>query len=95
MTKCEKKLWAVIRKDQLGVRVLRQKVIEGFIIDFYIHKYKLIIEVDGESHNGNERNDSFREEILRAKGYRIIRFWDWEVDDDLEDVLWRIKAEFT
>lgn len=94
MTKCEKKLWAVVRKDQLGVRVLRQKVIEGFIADFYIHKHKLIIEVDGESHNSKEKHDSFRKGILSAKGYRVIRFWDWEVDDDLDSVLGRIKAEF-
>lgn len=93
MTISEKKLWAAIRKDQLGVRVLRQKIIGNFIADFYIRKHKLIIEVDGGSHNGKEKFDLFREAALREKGYKFVRFWDWEVSDDLNSVLERIKAE--
>jgi very-short-patch-repair endonuclease len=94
MTKAEKKLWARIRNDQLGVRVLRQKVIYRYIADFYIANHKLIIEVDGESHN--ERNDKDRERdlLLIKLGYRVLRIVDYEISEDLEEVVLKIKNEF-
>jgi len=92
-TNAEKMLWARIRKDQLGVRVLRQKVIHKYIVDFYVAKYKLIIEVDGESHNRRSVQDQTRENLLSSMGYSVIRFDDHEINNDIEDVVNRIISK--
>jgi very-short-patch-repair endonuclease len=90
MTLGEKLLWVAIRQDVLGCRVLRQKIIGKYIADFYIAKYKLIIEVDGDSHNYREQSDQERQERLESWGYTVIRFWDYEIQNDLEFVLEKI-----
>lgn len=94
MTVCEKLLWNRIRHDQLGYRVLRQKVIGNYIVDFYIFEFKLIIEVDGESHNERLLSDSRRQKLLENLGYQMIRFWDYEIQDNIERVVEKIKGCF-
>ena len=50
MTEPEKRLWSILRNNQLGVKFRRQHGIGHYIVDFYCPELKLIIEVDGESH---------------------------------------------
>ena len=63
MTDAEKILWTRLKSNQLGVRFKSQHPINIFIVDFYCHKYKLVIEVDGDYHK--EQKD-YDEEIGRA-----------------------------
>jgi very-short-patch-repair endonuclease len=80
MTSAEKKLWYEYLRE-FPLRVLRQKPIDNFIVDFYCAKLKLVIEVDGDSHftdDGIER-DRQRTEILEGYGLKIIRFTNDEV----------------
>ena len=65
------------------IRFQRQKTIDNFIADFYCHKAKLVIEIDGSQHrteNGKEK-DEFRTSILEGHGLKVIRFTNRQIDD--------------
>lgn len=70
------------------VRFQRQKAIDNFIADFYCHKAKLIIEIDGEQHfteKGMER-DEFRTEILEGYDLKVIRFTNRQINTNFSGV---------
>ena len=70
------------------IRFQRQKSIDNFIADFYCHKAKLIIEIDGKHHYTAEglQKDEFRTEILEGYGLKIIRFTNNQIDNNFFDV---------
>ncbi len=76
MTEAERKLWNFLRGDQLGVRFRRQAPIGPYIADFTCLKAKLIIELDGEQHYTPEgiAHDKKRDEYLRRRGLKVLRF---------------------
>jgi len=90
-TKAEIKLWCeVLRNRQLlGYSFLRQRPISNYIVDFFCRELKLIIEVDGLSHQFEEAQtgDYNREQHLKQLGYHIIRFNDDEVMNDIPNVI--------
>ena len=95
-TDAETLLWHLLRDRQLlGFKFRRQHVIEGYITDFYCHKARLIIDVDGGGHIGEEqaRYDAKRTMHLQTLGLRVIRFWNHEVLKQTDDVLEAIVAE--
>ena len=97
MTPQERKLWGVIRNRQFyGYRFLRQYVIDIYIVDFICREKKLIIEIDGGQHNEpkNLEYDKQRSLYLESKGYRIIRFWNNEIDNNLTGVYQQLQKEF-
>ena len=69
-------------------RFQRQKVIDSFIADFYCHKAKLIIEIDGASHFTPEgkKRDAFRTEVLKEYDLTVIRFTNRQIDDHFKEV---------
>lgn len=83
LTPAERKLWAVIRNDQLGVNFRRQHAIGKYIPDFACIKKKLIIELDGSQHIEQAEYDAQRTEFLQSQGYKVIRFWNNEVMNDI------------
>jgi len=92
MTDAEKTLWNALRANRLdGWHFRRQQVIDGFIVDFYCHAAALVIEVDGEIHETQKEADVERDHALTARGFRIQRFTNDEVQKDLPDVLKKIK----
>ena len=76
------------------VRFQRQKAIDNFIADFYCHKAKLIIEIDGSQHytEVNKQADAFRTEILEGYGLKVIRFTNRQVDTNFREVCRYIDA---
>jgi very-short-patch-repair endonuclease len=68
MTPAEKILWNELRANKLGVHFRRQQVIAGFIVDFYCHKFALVVEVDGDIHDLQKEEDERREKVLSALG---------------------------
>ena len=97
MTSQERKVWDVIRNRQFyGYRFLRQYVIGVYIVDFICREKKLIIEIDGGQHNEpkNLEYDKQRSLYLESKGYRIIRFWNNEIDNNLTGVYQQLQKEF-
>ena len=92
MTPAEKKLWYSYLKT-FKFRVLRQRPIDNFVVDFYCAEFKLVIEVDGDSHFTNEGKDydKSRTEILEGYGLKVMRFTNDEVLNTLESVCQRIE----
>jgi very-short-patch-repair endonuclease len=93
-TPWESKLWKRLRAGRFfGVKFRRQEVVDDYIIDFYCHAKKLVIELDGGHHNHelNKNLDNQRQKILESKGYTILRFWNSEIDSNLEGVLEKIR----
>ena len=90
-TPAEHKLWARIRNDQLGVTFRRQHAVGNYIPDFCSPKAKLIIELDGSQHLEQEEYDKERTAYLESKGYKVIRFWNKDVMNDMDSVIHAIK----
>ncbi len=87
LTPAERKLWAHIRNDQLGVNFRRQHAIGIYIPDFCSPKAKLIIELDGSQHLEQQEYDNERTKYLESQGYKVIRFWNNHVMNDIEGVI--------
>ncbi len=93
-TIAEKLLWEKLRNNQLeGLKFRRQHPVNIYIADFYCHKFKLIIELDGDYHDQEEQKqkDEVRTEVLRLNDLKIIRFKNEEVEQDINQVLTTIK----
>ena len=73
ITDGEYSLWKLIRNNNLEYKFRRQTSIGSYIVDFYCHKLKLIIEVDGGIHNDQIEYDTKRETWLKNQGYNILR----------------------
>jgi len=90
----EHKLWQRLRNRQLGGLKFRRQVPVGkFIADFICHEARLLIEVDGPSHEQREQYDSRRTDILETHGFRVIRFLNEDVHRNLDDVCRTILRE--
>lgn len=70
------------------IRFQRQKAIDHFIADFYCHRAKLVIEIDGSQHFSEEgrRMDQFRTEILEGYDLKVIRFTNMQIDNNFRGV---------
>jgi very-short-patch-repair endonuclease len=95
MTHAEKIVWEHIRNNKLGVRFKAQHPIERFIADFYCHKYKLVIEIDGDIHDNQKEYDIGRTAEMEKYGIKVIRFSNSEVENDIEKVINSIKNNLT
>ena len=93
MTITENLLWEKLRKNQLGVRFKAQHPIDKFIADFYCHKAKLVIELDGEIHQNQKEYDIGRTAEMDRYGIKVIRFMNKEVFNNIEKVMQQIKKE--
>jgi very-short-patch-repair endonuclease len=86
-------LWAFLRSRRLGgLKFRRQFPICRFIVDFCCFEKKIIVELDGRQHGEKEHaeKDRIRDAILRSKGYKILRVWNSEINNNLEGVAERI-----
>ena len=86
-TPAEAKLWSRIRNSQLGVSFRRQHAIGNYICDLCSPKAKLVIELDGSQHLEQEGYDEERTNYLESGGYRVIRFWNHDVINNIEGVI--------
>ena len=86
-TPAERKLWSKIRNDQLGVTFRRQHAVGNYIPDFCSPKAKLIIELDGSQHLEQEEYDQERTKYLESLGYKVVRFWNNDVMNNIDGVI--------
>ena len=92
-TDVELKLWYHLRNRRFyGYKFRRQKRMGKYIADFVCNEEKLIIELDGGQHATTVEFDQLRTNELSSSGYRVIRFWNNEVLENLDGVLNKIKA---
>jgi very-short-patch-repair endonuclease len=91
LTDAERKLWNELRNRKLlGVKFRRQFPVGPYVADFCAIECALIIELDGGHHGEMLESDRIRTEFLKSLEYRVVRFWNNEVTDDLDGVLERI-----
>ena len=91
LTPAEVKLWGVLRSEQINnIRFRRQHPVGGFVVDFCAPGQKLVIELDGGQHLEDEGYDVWRTRQLEGKGYRVLRFWNNDVENNLDGVIIRI-----
>jgi len=91
-TVAESELWERLRDRRLmGHKFRRQHSVGGYIVDFICPDARLVIEIDGAVHDGQEEADRLREAHLRSHGLRVIRFRNDEIADSLDALLERIQ----
>jgi very-short-patch-repair endonuclease len=85
-TDAEKRLWARLRNRQIeGAKFKRQEPIAGYVADFACAEAMLIVELDGGQHTAER--DARRTASLQAAGWHVLRFWNDEVQANMEGVL--------
>jgi len=84
-TRSEKILWEHLKGYQLGERFTRQRVVCGYIADFFCKKLSLIIEVDGKYHK--PERDSIRDRWLVKHNFTVLRFTNKHIDSDINGVI--------
>jgi very-short-patch-repair endonuclease len=92
----ERTLWRALRELPIdGTHFRRQAPIGPYVVDFFCPAKHLIIELDGGHHNDDEtaQRDRYRQLWLEQEGYRVVRFWNSEITDDLTAVLERVYVE--
>ena len=91
-TEPEKRLWWFLRAEKLGCKFRRQAAIGPYIVDFVCFAQRLVVELDGPQHlEADARaHDAHRTEWLAERGFRVLRFRNHEVDEDVQDVVRRI-----
>jgi very-short-patch-repair endonuclease len=92
MTPAEVKLWARLRAHRLnGIHFRNQHAIGRYVVDFCAPRKKLIIEMDGSQHLEQEQYDEERTEYLETQRYKVIRFWNNDVINNIESVILSIQ----
>ena len=87
------RLWLQLRAERfMGIKFRREKVIGTYIADFAANDPKLVIEVDGETHDADDARDAIRTRYLEGQGYRVQRYTNVEVMQNLEGVLMNLAA---
>ena len=83
-TPAETILWNQLRNRRLnGIKFRRQHPLGSYIVDLYYPAHRLVVEIDGEIHRYQGVNDQTRTDQLEEKGYKVIRFWNYEVKHHL------------
>jgi very-short-patch-repair endonuclease len=92
-TEVEKLLWRTLRELESPYRFRRQHPIGRHVVDFACPGLKLAIELDGGQHATQEGADRARTSEIARHGYRVIRFWNGDVVNNLSGVLELIQRE--
>ncbi|GBE17224.1 hypothetical protein BMS3Abin15_01061 [bacterium BMS3Abin15] len=84
-------LWSRLRRSQLGYKFRRQQSIGEYIVDFYCSSKQLVVEVEGWQHKENIKYDKKRNNYLKNLGIKTLRFWNNEINNNLENVVFKIE----
>jgi very-short-patch-repair endonuclease len=98
MTRQEVKLWVHLRSwRSRGFHFRRQAPHEGYIVDFVCLRSGVVVEVDGGQHNfdRHQEKDRARDRHFAAQGFKVLRYWNNEIDRNLEGVLMDIDRVLT
>ena len=91
-TDAEKRMWSLLRNRRLAeFKFRRQAKLGRFIVGFVCMERKLVIEIDGGQHAGS-RYDQRRDNWLRDRGFKVLRFWNNEVLTNRVGVQYAISA---
>ena len=97
MSDAEQALWHLLRGRQIsGLKFRRQHPFGDYVLDFVCLEKKLVIEVDGGQHGQQAGYDENRTQKLQEAGFRVLRFWNNEVLNEIESVkekIWVVVQE--
>ena len=83
-TEAEYALWQLLRARRLGgMKFKRQEPLGPYICDFVCHERLLIVEADGSQHASSAR-DGVRDRYFEMKGYRTLRFWNEDIQENID-----------
>lgn len=96
MTRAEQIFWNSVRAGQFPIKFRRQCGIGSYIADFYSSKHRLVVELDGESHDNDSAKvrGEERDAYMRSLGLHVVRFTNNEILNDLDHVLRFIREKF-
>jgi len=96
MTHAESILWGYLKVKPNGFKFRRQHPLGIYIADFYCHKLKLVIELDGSVHDNEEvkKNDALRQKLIEEDGLNVIRFTNKEVMNNIQNVLALLEQKY-
>lgn len=94
-TEAEAKIWEAVRNSNLGHKFRRQHSIDKFIVDFVCIERQLVVEIDGPIHDSQQKEDAERTKFIEGDGFKVIRFTNEKVLNNLEEVLGQIKIALT
>ena len=92
-TPAERKLWEFLSRSQLGVKFSHQMPVGPFYADFLCRKLRLVIELDGFSHDIAPEKDARRDAWMAANGYAVLRFTNEDVHGNLAGVVTAIRLK--
>ena len=92
-TPAERAVWDHLSRSQLGAKFSRQMPVGPYFADFLCRELKLVIELDGHSHDVAPERDERRDAWFAADGYTVLRFTNAEVKDNTEGVIAAIRIE--
>jgi very-short-patch-repair endonuclease len=92
-TKEEILLWSKLRNNQTGYKWRRQVSIGNYIADFYCREKLMVVELDGSQHLNNKEYDQNRENFFKFLGIKTLRFWNDEVNKNIEGITSKILSE--
>ena len=89
----EMRMWLALRAGRFeGVKFRRQKVIGRYIADFAANEPRIVVEIDGSTHDADSLHDAERTRYLNARGYHVVRFANGDVMKNIEGVLMTLSA---
>jgi very-short-patch-repair endonuclease len=91
MTPEERIIWRELRGNRLGAHFRRQQPLAPYIVDFYCHAARLVVEIDGGPHRLQQGYDGVRDEYFRRNGIRVLRISNAAVRNDLASVIAEIR----
>jgi very-short-patch-repair endonuclease len=91
-TEVEKRLWSALRERLPKAKWRRQMPVGPYFVDFACFAERLVIELDGSQHAEADEYDLVRTNFIERDGYRVLRFWNHDVMDNLDGVLEVIAA---
>jgi very-short-patch-repair endonuclease len=97
MSPAEAKRWKHLRAHRMdGIHFRNQHAIDTYIVDFCVPHKQMIIELDGSQHLEQKEYDEERTKYLETRGYRVLRFWNHDVLNKIDNVLnviWNVLRE--
>jgi len=94
-TAAERHLWRYLSRSQLGVKFSRQMQVGNFFADFLCRELKLIVELDGFSHDLRPEYDASRDRWLAGEGFRVLRYSNEDALKNAEGVVTAIRGEIS
>jgi very-short-patch-repair endonuclease len=94
LTPPEARMWVCLKRLRAeGFHFRRQAPFRGYFLDFVCNSRRLVIEVDGASHDARWEHDEVRDAVLSREGFKTVRFSNASVRDNLDAVMERVRAE--